>query len=319
MRSSAETLPWSIINTCSDRTIPVESCLELFISHLSGERNLAENTVVSYASDIRTWIAYAKANNFDVLICQRLDVVAFLHRRRQNGICSGSNYRMLTTLIMFYKFLVRERFIQLNPTEGMVLPRVSRHLPDVITREELEKLINTVRVKKLHNLRFRAMILVMYSSGVRISELLFMREDYLFLSDGVARVLGKGNKERFVFINGRARQTLTEYLEQKRKKFPDSPFVFTGRGGHALRRITFADELTFWAKAAGISRHVHPHMIRHSFATDLLEGGADVRYVQEMLGHKNLSTTQIYTHVAISRLKECYERSHPHARRPRRH
>ncbi len=282
--------------------------LESFLALLRVEKNLAANTVESYRRDALTFLAFLK--NQTIQQVGEVQIRAFLSHEFDRGQKSRSTARRLTTLRMWFRFLQKEGHVAVDPTLKVDLPKLSRRLPKVLSEAEVDRLLNQVQQKTPVGLRDRAMIEVLYASGLRVSELVNLRQEHLHGERGYLRVLGKGSKERLVPLGRSALEALQHYLEQGRPRFrgsATSSALFLSNRGRAMTRQQFFLLLRKHARAAGITVHLSPHSLRHSFATHLLNRGADLRSVQAMLGHSDLATTQVYTHVTPDRLREIHK------------
>ena len=219
----------------------------------------------------------------------------------------------MEALRSFYSYQVAERRLTVNPTENFRRPRLPARLPKYLTREEMEALLGVPLDGSFERLRTKVMFELLYACGMRVSELVGLRPEMVNLQDGWVRVLGKGSKERLIPLHARAADLLAKYLVVRGERFPGraDAEAFLGRGGKKISRVQFWRDLRAFGKAAGVRRPLHPHLLRHTFATHLLKGGADLRSVQEMLGHSSLSTTQIYTHLDPEGLKAAHDKFHP--------
>jgi len=289
--------------------------LDLFIHYLAAERRLAKNTISAYQSDLVSFFIHIAGKRI-----KRLEAVKALHVRsfitacHQEGISSRSNARRISSLRTFFRFLLGEKLISEDPTGIIDLPKPGRPLPKVLSVAEVSRLLDTPQASAPLDLRNQAMLHLLYASGLRVSELVNLPLAALNLTAGTVRVFGKGSKERLVPFGEAARINLEKYLQQGRqlilkKRRSESLFV-TGRG-RSMTRLRFWQIVQQTVFASGIRKKISPHTLRHSFATHLLENGADLRSVQMMLGHSDISTTQIYTHVDSSRLKSIHRRFHP--------
>ncbi len=291
--------------------------LDLFVSYLRAERNLAPKTVDAYALDVREWLAALEKAGTSVEAASRDDVLehlAFLGRR---GLSPRSRARHLAALRGFYKFLEDEKLAPQNPTSDLDTPRHAKKLPVFLTLEEVERLLAAPDEKTLAGIRDRAMIEVLYATGLRVSELLRLSLNDIDLTDGYVLTMGKGRKERVVPLGKHAIAKVQAYLDGPRAgllKAKVSNSLFVTPRGKGFSRMGFWKLLRRYARGAGISKPLSPHKLRHSFATHLVERGADLRIVQAMLGHADLSTTQIYTHVTAQRLRQVYDQAHPRSR-----
>ncbi|MDN3517960.1 site-specific tyrosine recombinase XerD [Aquisalimonas lutea] len=289
--------------------------IEAFLDALWLERGLSEGTLRAYRSDLTAfarWLAGRRAGAVDS--ADRADVLAYLAERVQAGARPRSTARLLSSLRRFYRWLVREGRISRDPTADVQSPRIGQALPGALTETEVEALLAAPETGDPVGLRDRTMLEVLYATGLRVSELVGLRLSQVNTRQGVVRVIGKGDRERLVPLGESALEWLTDYHATARpallgRRVCESVFV-TGRGG-GMTRQAFWYRIRRHAVTAGISKQLSPHTLRHSFATHLLNHGADLRVVQLLLGHSDLSTTQIYTHVARQRLQELHAEHHP--------
>jgi integrase/recombinase XerD len=289
---------------------------DLYMTHVAAEKGLARNSVEAYGRDMSAFIeAMERRGRPTVGEIGRDDLVAFLDTLSKRGLAASSKARMTSAVRGFFKFLLRESHIDKNPLRELRGARRERKIPHQLSIEDVERLIGTIEGDDAVARRDRAMLEVLYACGLRVSELVGLQRSRLNVREGYLTVVGKGSKERAVPIGRSALQALRKYLERRSEldRGGGAPNVFVGRGGNALTRQAFWKRLRECADEAGIDG-VTPHVLRHSFATHLLEGGADLRSVQMMLGHADLSTTQIYTHVATKRLRDVHTEHHPRSR-----
>lgn len=288
-----------------------------FINYLSVERGLAMNTLESYGRDLRQYSQFLEADddaNLDAV--SRNTIVNYMIFLQQQGKATATIARRLAALKAFYQFLVREKRIKNDPTANLESPKLEKRLPRVLTVNEVERLLNQPDGAQPPGMRDRAMLELLYATGIRVSELVSLNVSDVNLETGYIKCSGKGSKERIVPLGTLAIQSCREYLEKGRHRLVrdrDETSLFVNHHGHRLTRQGFWKIVKRYADDAKIEKEITPHTLRHSFATHLLENGADLRSVQEMLGHADISTTQIYTHVTKGRLKEVYARSHPRA------
>jgi len=287
--------------------------VEDFLRFLRAERALSPRTVEAYASDLKTYLAYLKRVGVDPLAAPRQIITDYLLERKMGGLKTSSIAREIESLRQFYKFLVNEDYAAHNPAALLDLPKRYLTLPQILNPEEVNRLLATLGSGKNADIRYKAMLELLYATGLRVSELVNLKTNQVDLEVGYLKVMGKGGRERIVPIGSRARIALRVYLESNTRKNTDSEFLFLGRGKKPMSRITFWRRLKVYARNAGIPKNITPHTLRHSFATHLLSGGADLRSVQEMLGHVSISTTQIYTHVDHRQIKDAHKRFHPRA------
>jgi integrase/recombinase XerD len=286
--------------------------LEDFLKHLRVEKGLSKNTVQAYGSDLKAFLSSLDRAGKDPIRADHADITDYLWRRRSQNLKSTTLYRIGESIKQFYRYLVLDGLIPADPTVNMTSPKILHRLPRFLTVEEVGKLMRVPADGKEKSVRLKAMLELMYAAGLRVSELVNLEESHLDLDMGLVKVFGKGGKERIVPLNPRAVMAARAYMALKRKKFPTlTRYLFLGPRGRPLSRVAFWYQLKTWARAAGLQKPLNPHMLRHSFATHLLSGGADLRSVQEMLGHADISTTQIYTHVDKEQLKQNHKRFHP--------
>jgi integrase/recombinase XerD len=291
--------------------------IDRFLEHLVVERGLAQNSLDAYRRDLARYAGYLKSQRKQVTGLDRAEVPRYLLVLREAGLSPRSVARHLSAIRQFHRFLVREGHATEDPTAHLESPRPWRRLPTVLSSQEVERLLTPREATTPQALRDRAMLEVLYASGLRVSELVGLRLADLDLTVGIVRVLGKGNKERLVPLGDVAGASLRAYLSHGRprlEKRRGSPHLFLGRHGGGLTRQMFWQLLKRYVRDAGITKRVTPHTLRHSFATHLLERGADLRSVQMMLGHADIGTTQIYTHLSRAHLKAIYDKHHPRAR-----
>lgn len=292
---------------------------EEYLVHLKIERDLAENSVKSYQRDIQKYIDFLEAEKIvEWNKIDRYNIVLFMQRLKEDNQSPNSIIRMTSSLRQFHQYLRQEKITEQDPMQYVDTPKKAEVLPKVMSLKEVEGLLQTPNVATEIGLRDRAILEVMYATGLRISELVHLEMDELHLTMGFIQTVGKGNKERILPIGGEAVKWLNEYLIDSRPIFEsrsaeESPYVFLNARGGGLSRQGVWKNLKKTVQKAGIKKNVTPHMLRHSFATHLLENGADLRIVQELLGHSDISTTQIYTHITKARMKDVYEQYHPRA------
>ena len=289
--------------------------IDQFLVHLDVERRLSSHTVEAYAHDLALLADWAAGQQRDPAQLDRETVDRFLRDVRGGGRSPRSVARLVSCLRSFYRFLVRRGQRDDSPMDDVRAPRTMRALPRVLSLGEVEALLAAPDVSTPRGLRDRAMIELLYATGLRVSELVNVRPSDINLAEGVMTTLGKGRKERLVPIGDEAVRWLAAYTERGRPALlgpRSSPRAFVNaRGGTAMTRVGFWKILKTYARPLGFAGRLSPHVLRHSFATHLLEHGADLRAIQMMLGHADLSTTQIYTHVQDARLRSLYDRSHP--------
>jgi integrase/recombinase XerD len=287
-----------------------------FIKFLQFEKGLSKNTISAYKNDLLQYFSFLKKINKTVHNVSSDDLTEFLWQLKQQNLRPNSIYRKASCVTQFHKFLVSENITTNNPVEGMMRPKLQRKLPTVLTVEEVDKLLS-FQPKKFNDIRNKAMIEVLYATGLRVSELVNLTFEQLDLENRYIRVIGKGGKERIVLLNKKSVDALKEWIKIRDKKFSGKisgeydKFIFLSKLGKPISRIDFWEQLKNYVRNAGISKNVSPHTLRHSFATHMLKYGADLRVVQELLGHSDISTTQIYTQIDRQHLKELHKKYHP--------
>ncbi len=295
--------------------LPFDHLLDLYSNYLLVEKGLSANTLESYMRDLSRFLdALKDAGIADINDIDNTFILKHLIKLRKEGLGARSRARHLVAIRGFFRFLVHEKITDHDPSRLVDLPKTGLRLPDVLSSDEVMSLLNAPDSNKPTGLRDSAMLELLYAAGLRVSELVSLKVLDVNLDAGFVRVLGKGNKERVVPIGTYAKAKVTLFLQSARpmllKNF-QSPYLFIARAGKPMTRQGFWKLLNKHAATAGITKKITPHSLRHSFATHLLEGGADLRAVQMMLGHVDISTTQIYTHVARDRLKQAHDKFHP--------
>jgi integrase/recombinase XerD len=288
--------------------------LEAFFTYLSVEKGLSKNTLDSYGSDLKRFRLFLKEKKSGLDSASSADIVDFMETLRNRDLSSSSIGRYLSSIKSFYKYLLIENIIDHDPSENIQMPKKWERLPKALSASEVNELLDSKRSGKTA-LRDSAMMELLYSSGLRVSELTSIKLGDIHFDAGFIRVMGKGSKERVVPVNSRAIEKIKQYIHEERpevlKKKKQSPYLFVTRVGGKMTRQRFWQTLKALGKSIGIE--LSPHTLRHSFATHLLEGGADLRSVQKMLGHSDISTTQIYTKVTTDRIKKVFKKYHPRA------
>lgn len=294
----------------------MEADIRTFLNSLRVEKGLSDNTIQAYRRDIEKFCAFAKRRDLSTRDVQRSDIVDFLASLYNSKLDSRSVARHLVTIRNFFRFALMEGYIEEDPAATVESPKFRRSLPQFLSLEEVERVLRQPDSSTVVGLRDKAMIELMYSCGLRVSELCGVRVSDLHMDEGCLRCVGKGEKERIVPVGRRALETVQMYYRQGRPKLlrgGSSPYLFLNQRGGKMDRIAYWKALAKYGRQAGLRKHLKPHMLRHSFATHLLDRGADLRAVQMMLGHSDISTTQIYTHVVEERLKQVYKAHHPRA------
>jgi integrase/recombinase XerD len=295
----------------------ISATISSFLTHVRVEKGLSSNTVSAYRRDLVKFAEFARKRKLSLEAVSRDDLVDFLATLYRQNLDSKSVARHLVTLRNFFRFAQVQEHIAEDPSINLESPKIRRSLPGYLRLEEVERLLSQPDVKTPLGLRDRAMLEVLYSTGLRVSELIGLRVTDLDTKVGCVRCIGKGDKERIVPVGKKALAIVERYLRDARPKLlgkaPGSPALFVNRRGAPLSRVGVWKILSAYGRRAGMRVALTPHMLRHSFATHLLERGADLRSVQLMLGHADISTTQIYTHVVEERLKQIYKAHHPRA------
>ncbi|HYK74581.1 MAG TPA: site-specific tyrosine recombinase XerD [Pseudoneobacillus sp.] len=297
----------------------MDNHLKDFIHFLLVEKGLAQNTIISYERDLKSYLGYLKdtENISDLNEVKRVQIVHFLGHLKDQNKSSKTLARHTASVRAFHQFLIREKVTEHDPTVHLESPQLERSLPKVLSMEEVETLLESPKLKNHFGYRDKAMLELLYATGMRVSELIGLNLGDVHLTMGFVRCIGKGNKERIIPIGNTAANIIKTYIEKARYKFLSGKqredALFLNHHGKRLTRQGFWKILKKLVNEAGIEKELTPHTLRHSFATHLLENGADLRAVQEMLGHADISTTQIYTHVTKTRLKEVYTKFHPRA------
>lgn len=286
--------------------------IDQFLDAVWVEQGLSENTLSAYGSDLRIFAAWlADKSMLDV---DNGDLSGFLSSRYKAGIGNRSSARILSSLRRFYGYYIRENRISIDPTALIESPRIGHPLPVSLSEHDVELLLNAPEVTNAHGFRDKAMLEMLYATGLRVSELVGLKFEQISFRQGVVRITGKGNKERLVPVGEEAMNWLEGYMNQARKsllKERQCDYLFVTNRADGMTRQAFWHIIKRHAKKAGITKELSPHTLRHAFATHLLNHGADLRVVQLLLGHADLSTTQIYTHIARERLKELHSKYHP--------
>jgi integrase/recombinase XerD len=295
----------------------LEELLDRFLNYLAVERGLSINTLDAYSRDLNRYVDYLyKQGIHDISKTSDYHALSYLAEEKKRGQSARSMARNVSALRCFYRFLLQEGVLRTDPLCNLQTPKIGKKLPSVLSLDEVNRLLETPDTNTPKGRRDQAFLEVLYATGLRVSELVTLSLNDLNLEVGYIRVFGKGSKERIVPIGEVAQKKVRLYLETARPeilKGRKSSYLFVGNSGENITRQGFWKMIKKYAKLAGIKKEISPHMIRHSFATHLLERGADLRSVQNMLGHVNISTTQIYTHVARERLKDIHSKFHPRA------
>ncbi|NTV28487.1 MAG: site-specific tyrosine recombinase XerD [Candidatus Omnitrophica bacterium] len=287
-----------------------------FLSYLSVERGLARNTLAAYGRDLEAFARYQEASQGvkSPETVTREMITAYMQSQKKAGLSTTSICRSLAAIRMFYRFLVRENFTREDPTDLIDTPKIWQRIPDVLSQKEVDAMLEATQGRDWQSQRDRAVLELFYASGVRVSELVGLKTDSVNLEVGFVRCIGKGSKERIIPVGKRAVEALIKYIEGGRRKILRGRIadaLFVSRLGKKMSRQSIWKQIKLYARKAGVKKTIKPHTLRHTFATHLLEHGADLRSVQEMLGHSDISTTQIYTHVDKERLRTIHKKFHP--------
>ena len=283
--------------------------VESFLDNIWMEHGLSENTLSAYRNDLFNLLKWLSNCQISISDAKHEHLLEYLAYRVAQGMQPRSGARLLSSIRRFYRYQLRQGMVDVDPTEKIEFPKLGRQLPEVLTEEDVEKLLAAPDTTKPQGIRDRTMLEVLYACGLRVTELVTLSINQVSFAQGVVQVTGKGGKERLVPMGLPAQQCLQAYFEKSRPELLNaepSEFLFPGRKGNALTRQAFWHRLKEYAVRAGIEKPLSPHTLRHAFATHLLNHGADLRVVQLLLGHSDLSTTQIYTHVAKQRLQELH-------------
>ncbi len=287
-----------------------------YLHYLVVERGLAANSVASYQNDLKKFSAFLAEQEVELTAVDKKVVLDFLEAQTKAKLANASILRLVTSLRKFFQYLVEEGKVAVDPMLLIDTPKKKASLPEVLSPKEVEALLKTPKTGEALGLRDRAILEVMYATGLRVSELVNLKLADLHLELGIIQTIGKGQKERLVPIGDVASKWVKLYLKQSRPKLVKqkrNPYLFVNFHGNQLTRQGIWKNLKALVKQAGIEKNVTPHTLRHSFATHILENGADLRIVQELLGHADISTTQLYTHLSKKRLSAVYKQNHPRA------
>jgi integrase/recombinase XerD len=293
----------------------MEQLLDQFLHYLIVEKGLSKNTIDAYSHGLNRFLdSLRKKEIQEMPSVSKFDVRAFLLALRKQGLSTKTVLRNLVAIRTFFQFLIQEGILEANPIEELESPKIAKTLPEILTLKEVEQLLEQPNPQTPLAIRDRAMLEVLYATGMRVSELTHLPINQVNLEGGYVLVFGKGSKERIIPLGSEAMKWVALYLKAARERLAkgkESPFLFINRSGRGMSRQQFWKNIKAYGRRAGIRKRITPHLLRHSFASHLLEGGADLRSVQMMLGHVDISTTQIYTHVTGERLKKIHKRYHP--------
>jgi len=293
----------------------MDQFLDQFLHYLIVEKGLSKNTIEAYGHGLNRFLNHLNEKGIqEIREVGKFDVRGFLLVLKKKNLSAKTIVRNLVAIRTFFRFLIQEGILEINPIEDLESPKVAKTLPEILTLKEIEQLLEQPDPQTPLGLRDRAMLEILYATGMRVSELTHLPTHQVNLEGGYVLLFGKGSKERVVPLGSEAVKWVTRYLKESRgilAKGKESPFLFINRSGKGMSRQRFWKNLRDCARKAGLPKRISPHLLRHSFASHLLERGADLRSVQMMLGHVDISTTQIYTHVTGERLKKIHKQYHP--------
>ena len=289
--------------------------VESFLDNIWMEHGLSENTLSAYRNDLFNLLRWLSHYQISISEAKHEHLLDYLAYRVAQGMQPRSGARLLSSIRRFYRYQLRQGVVDVDPTEKIEFPKLGRQLPEVLTEEDVEKLLAAPDTSKPQGIRDRTMLEVLYACGLRVSELINLQIHQVNMRTGVLRIIGKGNKERLVPFGEQAGEWLEKFFVESRpallKECHDCSVLFVSNRGLGMTRQAFWHVIKRNARAVGIEKHLSPHTLRHAFATHLLNHGADLRVVQMLLGHSDLSTTQVYTHIAQARLQELHREHHP--------
>jgi integrase/recombinase XerD len=291
-----------------------KALIDRFLDAIWMERGLSENTLGAYRADLVALNQRLESKSVTLVQASRADIMDYIAWRVEGGAKPRSTARQLSSFRRFYRYLLREGVVSEDPTVNIAMPKIGRSLPQSLTEQDVEALLAAPKVSEPLGHRDRTMLEVLYATGVRVSELINLKLSQINLNQGVLRIDGKGDRERLIPLGDEAQDWIREFSEGPRSEIlleRQTEFLFPTRRGDRMTRQAFWHIIKLYAKKAGIVKKLSPHTVRHAFATHLLNNGADLRVVQLLLGHSDVSTTQIYTHVARERMKELHSRHHP--------
>jgi integrase/recombinase XerD len=291
-----------------------EELVDKFLDAIWTERGLSANTLGAYRADLMTLWRGLSEQDVRMQDAEKSDLLAFIARRVESGAKPRSTARQLSSFRRFFRYIMREGLRDTDPTADIEMPRIGRSLPKTLTEDEVDSLLHAPAHEEPLGHRDRAMLELLYATGLRVSELINLKQSQVNFNQGVIRIVGKGDRERLIPLGDEAQRWLREFIDGPRMEIlleRQTDYLFPTRRGDRMTRQAFWHIIKRYAQKAGIAKKLSPHSLRHAFATHLLNRGADLRVVQLLLGHSDLSTTQIYTHVARERLKELHGRHHP--------
>jgi integrase/recombinase XerD len=293
----------------------MDQILDQYLHYLIIEKGLSKNTIEAYRHGLNRFFDHLKRKGIqEIGSVGKFDIRAFLLALRGKGLSTKTVVRDLSAIRTFFRFLIQEEILEANPVEEIASPKMEKTLPEILTLKEVEQLLEQPDLRTPLGVRDQAMLEVLYATGMRVSELVQLPTNQVNLESGYVVIYGKGSKERMVPLGSEAMKGVTLYLQTARQRLAkgkESNFLFINRSGRGMSRQRFWKNIKNYGLKAGLRKKITPHLLRHSFASHLLERGADLRSVQMMLGHVDISTTQIYTHVTGERLKKIHQRYHP--------
>ncbi|MBN2400582.1 site-specific tyrosine recombinase XerD [candidate division KSB1 bacterium] len=294
------------------------SPLDRFLLYLEYERGLAANTILSYRQELEKYFNFLKNRKLHYLLVSENDMIDFIKSQGRRGGAVASQAHLISVLKSFYRFLLKEECLNVNPVANVSLPKKWLMLPAYLSSEDIFRLLDSPDTRTVIGRRDKAIMELMYASGLRISEVVQLKLDDVYLDEGFLRVLGKGSKERIVPFGVKARDSLADYLVHSRPKLlkgAKPPQIFLNYAGALFSRQGLWKLIKAYGQKTGLADRLTPHMLRHSFATHLVENGADLRSVQMLLGHSSIATTEIYTHLAKGQVKKVYDQFHPRSKK----
>lgn len=285
---------------------------DYFLQHLRVERNLSKNTVAAYSDDLKKFMNFLQTGNYKLTNLDSEKITSFILFLKKQNLSSSTIVRILSSVRNFYKFLAGHGFIKINSLPLIESPKVHRHLPEVLSKDEITLMIKDIFGTK-NGIRNLALIELIYGAGLRVSEIAGIKTGDINFENNQIKITGKGNRERIVFLNKNSLAAVNSYLAERAKKPKNaaSPYLFVNNRGEKISRQSVWKLIKKMSAVSHVDKNVFPHIFRHSFATHLLEGGLDLRIVQELLGHKTLATTEIYTHINKAQIKSIYKKFHP--------
>ncbi len=300
--------------SATDLDVRSEELVDRFLDAIWMERGLSSNTLGAYRADLMTLWRGLSERNISIEKAEKADLLEFMARRIESGAKPRSTARQLSSFRRFFRYVMQQGLRDTDPTADIDMPRIGRSLPKTLTEDEVDALLAAPQTEDPLGFRDRAMLELLYATGLRVSELINLKQSQVNFNQGVLRIVGKGDRERLIPLGEEAQRWLRDFIEGPRMEIlleRQTDFLFPTRRGDRMTRQAFWHIIKRYAEKAGIEKKLSPHSLRHAFATHLLNHGADLRVVQLLLGHSDLSTTQIYTHVARERLKDLHEQHHP--------